>query len=65
MAVDRAILENIAADRRARMLPDGSFRFDLTPERIERSAQIAMELAGASRPQVEARLEAEENPSRH
>jgi hypothetical protein len=60
MAVDRAILENIAADRRARMLPDGRFRFNLTPDRIERSTRIAMELAGASRPQVQARLEARE-----
>lgn len=58
MVVDRTILENIAADRRARMLPDGSFRFNLTPEQIERSTRIAMELAGASRPQVEARLNA-------
>jgi hypothetical protein len=64
MAVDRAILENIAADRRARRLPDGHFRFNLTPERIERSTQIAMELAGASRPQVEARLKAEESPTK-
>jgi hypothetical protein len=59
MAVDRDVLENIAADRRARTLPDGRFRFNLTPERIERSTRIAMELAGASRPQVEARLDAD------
>ncbi len=64
MAADRSILENIAADRRARMLPDGSFRFNLTPERLERSARIAMELAGASRPQVEARIAAGKTPPR-
>jgi hypothetical protein len=63
MAVDRAILESLAAARRARMLPDGRFRFDLTPEQIERSTRTAMELAGASRPQVEARLKAEGIPS--
>ena len=64
MAVDRAILENIAADREARMLPNGRFRFNLTPERIARSTRIAMELAGASRLQVEARLKTEETPSK-
>ena len=64
MAVDRAILENIAADRRARMLPDGRFRFNLSPELIERSTRVAMRLAGASRPRVEARLEAEKPSSK-
>lgn len=63
MAVDRAILENIAADRRARTLPDGRFHFDLSPELIEGSTRGAMRLAGASRPQVEARLKADETPS--
>ncbi len=59
MAVDRAILENIAAARQVRMLPDGRFQFNLTSEQTERSARIAMELADASRAQVEARLKAE------
>jgi hypothetical protein len=64
MAVDRAILENLAADRRARMLPNGRFRFNLSPELIEGSTRAAMRLADASRPQVEARLKADENSSK-
>lgn len=63
MAVDRAILEKLAAARRARMLPGGRFRLDLSPELIEGSTRGAMRLAEASRPQVEARLEAEETSS--
>lgn len=63
MAVDRAILENIAAARRERMLPDGRFQFDLSPELLEGSTRGAMRLAEASRPQVEARLKAEETSS--
>lgn len=59
MTVDRDILKRLAAARRARMLPDGRFRFDLTPEEIEESARTAMELADASRPQVEARLKSD------
>jgi hypothetical protein len=64
MAVDRAILEKLAAARRARMVPGGRFRFDLSPELIEGSTHGAMRLAGASRPQVEARLRSEDSSSR-
>jgi hypothetical protein len=60
MAIDRAILKNLAAARRARMQPDGRFRFDLSPELVEGSTHAAMRLAEASRPQVEARLRADE-----
>jgi hypothetical protein len=63
MAVDRTILESLAANRRERKLPDGRFRIDLSPELIEGSTHGAMRLAAASRPQVEARLRAEENSS--
>ena len=62
--MDPAILESLAAARRARMLPDGRLRFELSPELIEGSISGAMRLAEASRPQVEARLTAKENSSK-
>lgn len=63
MAIDRAILESLAAARRERMLPDGRFHFDLSPELMEGSTRGAMRIAEASRPQVEARLKAEKASS--
>lgn len=55
MSHDADILTKLAANRRARIGDDGRPRFDLTQEELERSTEVAMRLADASKSQIEQR----------
>jgi hypothetical protein len=59
----RNALKILAAGRRHRLRSSARPKFDLAAEEIERSTMTAMRLADASKPQVEARANADATQS--